>query len=203
MKINEVIDDNIQVGNHNDIFASDEKMQELCDYIKKNCSDILTIYQTIGKYLFRGVNGMPLVFLANPRTDRKPRDSSMEFQVVIDNKLRTVGFKALRSNSIFCCGNQQYASKYGNNYIIFPRNGFNYTWSESLCDYYQQAKDNKVVAHNTLPPKEYVEKYKFKDTDIEKAIKSGHEIYINEPYVAISYPRMFRGVSLFKENLKI
>ena len=61
--------------------------------------------------------------------------SSSVAQDVYDKSIAKAGFKALRSNSIFTSGDSSLAFGFGSSrYIIFPVNGFNFTWSHSKRD---------------------------------------------------------------------
>jgi hypothetical protein len=99
--------------------------------IKTNCSEALKICQTTHKAIYRGMGiygGGPYEFISDtPKQRRKPTLNSDRFQAFIDDILYANGFKALRSNSIFCTSNREMASEYGNIYVIFPFDGFSMT----------------------------------------------------------------------------
>jgi hypothetical protein len=113
----------------------DEKLLKYFTYIEQNCSQFLTSVAASGKFLFRGqADALLPVFVANPRPDRKPKDSNPAAQELFDNYLTIMGFKALRSNSIFTTSNYGQALQYGIVYAIFPKNGFDFSWSTEHDD---------------------------------------------------------------------
>jgi len=185
MLINEIIDTNIQPGDFSSIPLS-KKHTKVVNFIKTNCSDILKLYQRSGQYLYHGFKEKhQLLFLGNPRTDRKPRNSEPKFQEAIDNHLKDAGFKALRSNSIFCVPLRRRSSYYGSPYIIFPLNGFNYTWSDKFFDIYVCDKDIEIYL--PFDAKTFIKNVGFKNNEgIEKALNIDNEICINGNYVAIA-----------------
>lgn len=108
---------------------------ELIKYIETNCSDFLKHLKTSKKFLYRGIKGTKKFnpnkpFVGRSPVNRKPRDSSKLSQEMFDNYLLSKGFTALRSNSIFATSNYTRAWKFGNVYLIFPKNGFSYTWTK-------------------------------------------------------------------------
>jgi hypothetical protein len=64
-----------------------------------------------------------------------------EVQEMIDGWMKENGFKALRSNSFFVTGDYEQAMKYGNVYVIFPKDGFYYTWFEGTKDLFNHLDD--------------------------------------------------------------
>lgn len=118
----------------------DEQTLKYFSYIEKNCSQFLKDARSVRKLLYRGQDdSRQPIFVGRPRDDREPKDSSAEAQRTLDGYLKLLGFKALRSNSIFTSANYDFASEYGNVYAIFPKNGFSFTWS---------TKHDDVVLHS-------------------------------------------------------
>lgn len=119
----------------------DPKLLQYFTYIEQNCSDFLKSAQAADKFLYRGQRDTKLpVFVGRPRADREPKDSSVEAQKLADKCLTIMGFKALRSNSIFTSADYSQADNYGTVYAIFPKNGFDFTWSP---------KHDDLVIHST------------------------------------------------------
>ena len=113
----------------------DEQVLKYFSYIDKNCSDFLKVAKQTKKLLYRGQDDASLpIFVGYPRADREPKDSNKAAQALADKYLTMMGFKALRSNSLFCTSNFGQADGYGNVYAIFPKNGFHYTWSTEHDD---------------------------------------------------------------------
>lgn len=100
-----------------------------------------------------------------------------------EQKLEQMGFKALRSNSLFCNGKLSNAEGYGNPYMIFPCDGYNITWSSKNTDYF--SKDD--WRYEGIDPAEFVQIEEMKNNDLAGAIRSGHAIYIVARFISIRY----------------
>lgn len=111
------------------------KVKKLFEKIEKDCSQYLAAVKDAGLWLYRGSSG-PDEFVGKSWETRRAKDSSREAQVVFDEMLASLGFVALRGNSIFATSNWDHASGFGDQvYVIFPVNGrshFTYTVSEDL-----------------------------------------------------------------------
>lgn len=102
------------------------------EHIVHECSDILDLYKNSSHFFYRGfADQVPNIFSSVPRGDRLPKDSLLWLSQLFDYGLVKMGFKALRSNSIFVTSSHGTAKIYGDTYIIFPVNGFDYTWTNS------------------------------------------------------------------------
>lgn len=122
----------------------DPKLIKIASAIRRDCSYAVSAMREANGFLYRGVRGEPpLTFLGKPRTDRMAKDSSAEIQERFDAMLKESGFTALRSNSIFCSGNFSQANGYGGNvFMIFPKDGFHFTWSPRYDDLYSDLLSN-------------------------------------------------------------
>lgn len=99
------------------------------------CKQALSAMRSTKTLLYRGMSGDSHQMIGHPRTDRYPRDSSASMQKAFDYALSKMGFKALRSNSIFTTTSYSQASSYGNGvFIIIPKDGFKFTWSPKHGD---------------------------------------------------------------------
>jgi predicted nuclease with TOPRIM domain len=100
-------------------------------YIEKNCSQMVDAVQITGTFLYRGMNDSEKIIHGLPHENRQAKDTKQSVQVKVDQMLKASGFKALRSNSIFCTTSHSHAGSFGKNvYIIFPLDGFDFTWSK-------------------------------------------------------------------------
>jgi hypothetical protein len=194
MRINE-----IEAGEKShipDVHGAADKFYAL---IEQNCSDALSVMKETGKLLYRGIRRRSAqfpIFHGRSRENRKTLDSSEKTQLTIDFYLGNSGFTALRSNSIFCTSKSSFATNYGTVYLIFPFNGFDFTWSEVIDD----LVFSKLGTVGGDDPN-LVSNYKFKKTDFAGALKSGHEIYIHGEYYACDvtgignqiYDKIFRN----------
>jgi hypothetical protein len=78
------------------------------------------------------------------RTDRKPKDTSWNAHIILDDIFYNKFKVRVRSESVFVTGKYDFASSYGNSvYGIFP-NGTNYKiiWSNSVQDLYSNVVDS-------------------------------------------------------------
>jgi hypothetical protein len=193
MIISEVINhEKLKVGEQKWMLSTKEK--ELVQFMKKNCSDIIGTYEWEEQYLYRGMRqGKSNILLAKTREDRNPMDTPPEIQSKLDKVLASQGFIALRSNSIFCSSNFEYIHDYGSPFMIFPVNGFTYTWNSDAKDLYKRYQlrslHSSMVASLNDPdinPAEFVKDYKFKNNEgLSTALRKGNEVCIHGSYVAI------------------
>ena len=99
-----------------------------------NCKEILEMYVSSNALFYRGSSTRSsLVFRGSSRNDRRPRDSHLFFSELFELGLKELGMTALRSNSIFVTNKQMLANSFGEyTYIIFPIDGFEYTWTKHI-----------------------------------------------------------------------
>jgi len=147
-------------------------------------------------------------FISRSPDDRKPKDTYIKFHDTLDKKLEEAGFKARRSNSIFCRGSSlTMCNKIARR--IFPLDDFDYTWCHSgdlMLDYNLginawrrgeeiEAGSRKFEDPDTgaqmyldlknLTPDEFIELYGFHNTRLQSAIMQRNEIYIHGNYIAV------------------
>jgi len=116
--------------------------------IQKDCSEYLQAVAAAKKVLFRGTEpgDHPLsAYVGRSHKKRKTKDTSSAIQTGVDKILASKGFTALRHNSIFTSSRLEIASGYGIPYIIFPKNGFSFTWSPKLTDFYQEMVQDEEI----------------------------------------------------------
>jgi hypothetical protein len=115
-------------------WSREEKNQflQICLFIEKHCQQFLKYSRQTKKFLYHGSNYSKYskYSLSNTRTNRTPKDTQVGVQKAVDEYLTLRGFKALRSNSLFCTSDQIITQDFGEDFIIFPIDGFNYTWSK-------------------------------------------------------------------------
>lgn len=100
------------------------------EQIATNCSQAIKAYKSSELVLFRGVIAKSSAFIGRSKENRKPKDSNKIVQELYDQMLTKMGIKALRSNSIFTTADYNHANQYGEVYIIFPINGFNFCYTK-------------------------------------------------------------------------
>lgn len=105
-------------------------------FIKKHCGQILDIYRSTNKFLYRGMAHIDRdILLGKTPINRPSVDTPNGVHRQLNHVLRCAGFKALRSNCIFCTSERSCTKMYGNPYIIFPVDGFSYMWCKDSRDF--------------------------------------------------------------------
>lgn len=113
----------------------EEKFRKFWDgVIAKRCTEIIKIYLDTNRFLYRGVEDMPPAFRGMSRENRWPKDSDHRISLMFDQLLAANGMVALRGNSIFTTSYKQGARSFGPTYIIFPFDGFNFTYTNQKDD---------------------------------------------------------------------
>lgn len=118
------------------------KMDNLFKALAKNCKEIIKVYKELNrnnfsreKFLYRGIKrSTDDALYGKPFTARKPKDSNVELHDLVNDTINTLGFDANRENAMFVSGDRSQASGYGNLYIMFPVDGFTFTWSKNVKD---------------------------------------------------------------------
>jgi hypothetical protein len=182
--------------------------------IAKECSNILAIYKKTETVAYRGIPGIRLqgIFSGVSPENRAPKHTPKETDMIINKALDQAGFSARRDNSIFVTSELSTAKTYaeyddGETYVIFPVNGFKFTYSRKhkdltlglgfvTADYATEenpdVRNNKHVtwkmkhAYIDLGPKGFCNHLGFTSTNIEYALQNDLEIYIKGKYYAIS-----------------
>jgi hypothetical protein len=160
----------------------------IISFIKEKCSDILVLYRENRKVLYRGIASSEKYLIDESPVNRLPRDTPRFLSFAIDDKLQAAGFKALRSNSIFCTGRENDAIAYadgGSLYVIFPVNGFDYTYCK-YRDLTEEMEYNVPQIQNMSTDK-FIKDLEFKDTDLGFAMHTGVEVYLHGKYAAVRY----------------
>lgn len=106
-------------------------LQPLIKKIQQDCKTYVAAFRAAGSALYRGSNDHGAAFVGRSWEDRRTLDSSQTAQEYYDAALKMMGIKALRSNSIFTTGRSGAASSYGQVYVIFPKDGANFSWASS------------------------------------------------------------------------
>jgi hypothetical protein len=109
------------------------------NFITTKCGQALAECRKAKKVLYRGLDAKPHytpeeIFISQPTTNRRPMSSPKDTQAAFDKIMSERGFKALRGNSIFCTSDKFFAAGYGSPFIIFPVDGFSFTWSKRHAD---------------------------------------------------------------------
>jgi hypothetical protein len=191
VKINEV-----QPGKKQDLETNgDEVFHRYLPVLVRECSDYLAAVHSAKRLLYRGVSGnnldAPAAFVSAPWKERRPTGMKLYQQKKVDWWFKKAGFTALRSNSVFVSSNDGNAESFGDLYCIVPKNGFSFTWSpviedlNYIADVSEPGQARLSVASVVMDPN-FVQRFKYSNTDLVAAIKSGHEVAINGIYYAFS-----------------
>jgi len=118
---------------YKDLTENIENLNDILDKIKTECSDICKYYYS-GKYFYRGVRKKEMVdqqdvFIGKPRENREPLSTSPDEHAFCNKGLSLLGYVVNRSNSIAISPSMEIAKSYGTPYMIFPKNGFHYSFS--------------------------------------------------------------------------
>lgn len=190
MKINE-----IEAGEKTDVYQGDapDPMGEFITIISEQCSDSIQAIKQAGDFLYRGLNSVgygTIAFHGKTRENRQPNNlKRANSQRMFDNALALTGIVANRTNSIFCTGSFEQASAYALDYndifLIFPINGFKFSWSPNVRDPVSDMDYKWPVNHEQEYYNNYVIGRGYIDTDLDKAISSKYEIMVHGEYYAI------------------
>lgn len=136
-----------------DLYYDNKELQDnltkLFKILYPNISQILKIYKDNNKFFYRGISSSENIFIYKPRKNRKPKDTSMEGHNFFNKILNSyTNNKVNRSNATFATSNFYEADKYGNVFIIFPFNNFDYLFSNKIKDLYDFYKKSKETIYN-------------------------------------------------------
>lgn len=194
MRLNEINKRRIKAG----VFPAriSDSSSDIIKFVKKNCSQILSVYNKRPlNLLYSGKTSRIDVLFGKSINGRNPLGTDYIIHKKINSILKQCGFKARRDNSIFCISLDGVASDYGNVYVVFPLNGFDYSWCKQAHDLTVQFKigtndfglSNRFIDDlGLLYPQEFIKKYEFENNvGLEDALWMGNEILIHGSYVAI------------------
>jgi len=146
--------------------------ESIVDYLKKHCTEILKVYEYSDKYLYRGAPSDEAVYKSQSRENRTPKDSLKPMQKMFDDELVKLGMKALRGNSIFVTTDPKIANSYTRDsvYIIFPEDGFNFTYLDGRKDDLVLSYHSKLPLENNIVNLDWYDELldKYENDDTEK-----------------------------------
>src|SRR5574343_568799 len=126
--------------------------------------------------LFRGVGrdtGMGKWTIKNSHLkDREPMNTDIQVHRLLNDAFEDrFGWKV--RNGVFTTSDDKDARRYGHLFYVFPAGDFKFVWSSKMSDLYTDL-DVKFNVKNIAGARKVVDMYQ--DTDLEAAMKSGHEI---------------------------
>jgi len=181
------------------LFEIADREKIITETLKNNCSEFLKVARRTGCFLYRGTNKFKEFFTAESPVTRHPQGQTSYEQHILDGIFQSLGFTALRSNSICCTSAAATAKDFGDVLAIFPHNGFSFTWSPIVNDVGSdlllgrklnamiadmpdiraiETKGNEYFA--ALDRKFHFNKqYKFTNMHLAQALESGNEIAVS------------------------
>lgn len=187
---------------------SSDKVATVAKSILTRCSDIVNFYRTIprspGDFFMRGTSahiknpgffGAVDYYRSRSNPDRSPKDVSLNVHNKIVEWMVDMKFAAHRGNSIFVTSDSKEAHEmYGRLFIIFPVNGFSYTWSKMHKDFFKSIEHSKDVREQILELdmdsiqdiRWFDNFFQFQNHNLEQAFQSKNEVMINGEYYAIN-----------------
>lgn len=194
MRYHELFEDK-ETNNGSRTDMSNMSIEQLWMGLEYECSDALSLAKSTGKFFYRGtVDDMFLIYKGRIRDNRRPMNTPQEIQNRINDWLLDHGFKALRTNSLFVTTDWNQAGSYGTPFIIFPKNGFSYTWFQNSKDLYHTMNEISPTEHELIQHLDddrnldaFMQRVGPRNDNIQEAIRNGVEIMISGvDYYAIS-----------------
>ena len=117
-----------------------EPNEDFIRTLNEKCGDIINIYTKTQRVLYRGINfgaRMPIkeqpILLLGSRP-REAEGSSSYMHKVLSTAQKRAGWNVTRDNSYFAISVVQAAKTFGRRGIVFPLDGFNFSWNVSSAD---------------------------------------------------------------------
>jgi hypothetical protein len=150
--------------------------------------------------IYRGKSIIGAVTIVTRRKDREPLNTRKIINKEFDNLFNVKFHWKPRAEGVFTCGNQSTAAGYGRPALFFPIGKYTYVWSDQHEDLFlthnmSDANYKHIWRTGGMGSKEYEWKSDESkqevikllqelvddciDTDLDKAIKSKHEIMFN------------------------
>lgn len=135
------------------------KLEKVIDIIKTDCSDILRYYKSVEfepetlLYSGKGVR-KDKILIDNFPTNRSPLGSTLLNHQIMINVFKKAGAIANRDNSFFVTGTVMQAREYTKTnlvYVVFPPNGFYFTYSDYISDFFMYFINDKPVFDINIP----------------------------------------------------
>jgi hypothetical protein len=186
-----------------------EEIKSVLKVVAENCSEVIHAMKQTKKVLYRGIatkDGIatPIAFHGMSRENRRPVSTKSKVDDALNQGLANSGMVALRNNSIFVSTHASTAASYGNLYLIFPKDGFHYTWNMYYEDFfsdfiYDSIQYNRSSSAGLEEEKffslaktsDFAKEYGFTDMNFEEAMRTNHEIMVSGEYYAL-YSADFR-----------
>ena len=167
--------------------------------IQTECSDILKLYKANpNKFFYRGI-GTTKSLLTGQSQYREALHTSQGIHHSISDAMQELGFTAIRNNSIFVTPDYSEANEYADDfgsgeadpgavYIFLPVNGFQFTWSPNVHDFYADWEDGRIeVDENDLKWNMKVIKFLgYTNKNLNQALLGINEVMFTGKYYMIN-----------------
>lgn len=145
----------------------------------KSSLPILSQYP-VGKWLYRGVTSTEesgMVTIANCPTNRKPRDSAIEWHEALgDFMVHKFGIN-FRENAFFTTSNKKVAQGYGSTMFFFPLGKTTYLWNtmvdDPLNEFGRRGTTPEDLQHQDWVAGGYV------TSNLARAMETGYEVMMH------------------------
>jgi len=111
-------------------------LEKLLPSVPQQCSNIIQVYRDAGWGFYRGLRSTASILLKNIRTDRKTMEMAPDRAELLVAAYNAVDVAAHRQNSIFTTPSLEMAQAWGDLYIVFPFNGYKFSYFENIKDDY-------------------------------------------------------------------
>lgn len=181
----------------NFLTESDYSAQEIAQIVDRDCADYMeqVKYNTnLIPRLHRGItNPSDSTFFSVRRRQDRDDENMPDFLSQFVNVWFVQNFHyPFRTASAFATGDKRAASRYGQVYSIFPVRRFRYLWSDRYDDLYKAIRQNcqrkgiwqslmqkqRIDRQDEQPILQVLQDGQFKTTELDKAIRSNHDIMI-------------------------
>lgn len=125
---------------YNYLNESSEKIDNMIEMIKENCKPFLNDVKKQSRLdlLFSGRGSSDVFIERKIRKDRKPLDTPLKLQNIVDDLFNKFYGVKPRSSSIFCYVDDLKTTAYGTPFIIFPIGSYKLLWSPEVNDLYDK-----------------------------------------------------------------
>lgn len=137
------------------------KFYNLMQGIAKNCTQIIQAYTELNPdfkankavVFYRGIKSNEDALYGKPFDERRVMTSSSKLSDLFNSSMAAAGFEARRDNTSFVSSDKNQASGYGKLYVMFPKDGFKFSWSRNTKDLIlDRSSYSKMVDYEKLIP---------------------------------------------------
>ena len=113
--------------------------------LRKECSEIIREYKKRRICLYRGYKSQSLYLEKTPRSDRRPMDMPGKAHERFDDEFKKeFGWKA-RSEGTFVTASYSKSKGYGDPYVFFPVNNYEYIYNPEVHDLYIEYRGDDTL----------------------------------------------------------